>query len=243
MENLLNRKLRIGISSCKFGIKVRYNTKTHDITEYIAKDRNEFIWTPVCPEIISGLGVFRPTIKLYGGNGFDFWEGTANVKTRIGTIVNEKIKYGSLKSLEILDDAEIDAFIYMDGSPSCGIYKTNLKNKNLGNPPGVFGALLIKKGVFLINSLDLKNPIKWQDLKRRLLIFTWIKEKEINSKETLNDIWDKIKYALPELNKSEVIFIENSIQDILNSKNNIPYLEYTIIKLSIINFLRKPSHR
>ncbi|MGL5982409.1 MAG: DUF523 domain-containing protein, partial [Cetobacterium sp.] len=102
MENLLKRKLRLGIAACQFGAKVRYNGKGIDLTQCLGRDRGQFLWTPVCPEVMSGMGVPRLTIKLSGGNGFDFWEGNANVKDKEGKIKNDMIKKGALACLETL---------------------------------------------------------------------------------------------------------------------------------------------
>ena len=96
MENLLNRKLRLGIAACQFGAKVRYNGKGIDLTQYLGRDRGQFIWTPVCPEVMSGMGIPRPSIKLSGGNGFDFWKNEANVKNKEGQNKNEMINKGAL---------------------------------------------------------------------------------------------------------------------------------------------------
>ena len=241
MENLLNRKIRLGISACQFGAKVRYNGKGIDLTQYLGRDRGQFIWTPVCPEIMSGMGVPRPSIKLSGGNGFDFWAGKANIKNKDGENRNDMIKKGALACFETLERANIDAYVFMEGSPSCGVYRTSLKNQRLGKPPGVFGALLLEKGVFLISSIDLQSPIRWWDWKRRLIAFIWIKEKNINSREILVDIWDKIKYVLYELHEKEAQMLKIQIKEILTSTESLSNNTFDSIKTSILNLLRKPA--
>lgn len=241
MENLLKRKLNLGIAACQFGAKFRYNGKGIDLTQCLGRDRGQFIWTPVCPEVMSGMGVPRLTIKLSGGNGFDFWEGNANVKDKDGKIKNDMIKQGALSCLETLERAKIDAYIYMEGSPSCGVKRTALKNQRLGNPPGVFGALLLQRDVFLISSIDLQSPIRWWDWKRRLVAFVWIKEQEVNSKEILKDIWDKIKYVLYELHEEEGTTIRDEIREILKSDVEPSAETYDKIKLEILTLLRKPA--
>lgn len=241
MENLLKRKLKLGIAACQFGSKVRYNGKGIDLTQYLGRDRGQFIWTPVCPEVMSGMGVPRPSIKLSGGNGFDFWEGRANIKNKEGQNRNEMIKKGALACLETLERAEIDAYIFMEGSPSCGVYRTSLKNQRLGNPPGVFGALLLQKNVFLISSIDLQSPVRWWDWKRRLVAFVWIKEQTVNSKEILKDIWDKVKYVLYELHEEEGTHIRDEVREILKSEEEASLETYEKITLEILNLLRKPA--
>ena len=241
MENLLKRKLHLGIAACQFGAKVRYNGKGIDLTQCLGRDRGQFIWTPVCPEIMSGMGVPRPSIKLSGGNGFDFWAGKANIKNKNGENKNEMVKKGAIACFETLERANIDAYVFMEGSPSCGVYRTSLKNQRLGNPPGVFGALLLEKGVFLISSIDLQSPIRWWDWKRRLVAFVWIKEQNIDSKEILKDIWDKVKYVLYELHEEEAQSLRDRIRIILNSSDEPSTEIYDFIKISILNLLRKPA--
>ena len=241
MDNLLQRKLRLGTAACQFGSKVRYNGKGIDLSQPLGRDRGQFIWTPVCPEIMSGMGVPRASIKLSGGNGFDFWNGKANIKNKDGENKNDMIKKGAIACFETLERADIDAYIFMEGSPSCGVYRTSLKNQRLGNPPGVFGALLLEKGVFLISSIDLQSPIRWWDWKRRLVAFVWIKEQNIHSKEILKDIWDKVKYVLYELHEEEAQALRDRIREVLSSTEFISDETYNALKISILNLLRKPA--
>lgn len=240
METIFQEKIRIGISACQFGSKVRYNAKGRDMLESIGRDKSSYIWTPVCPEIMSGMGVPRECIKLSKGNGFDFWNGEAIVKNSFGKDVSEFIKKGAIACIETLERAKIDAFVFMEGSPSCGIYRTSLKNKRLGNPPGVFGALLLEREIFLIPSTDLESPIRWWDWKRRLSIFTWLKRMEIGDKKTLKELWDKIKYVCHELDEEETKVIRHRIAEILSQDI---FLEDRAkeVKKNILFLLRKPA--
>lgn len=148
MDRTLSVKLKVGISACMYGARTRYNAKGWDQLGYLNRERANFIWTPICPEVMSGMGVPRPPIKLVGGNGFDFWNGEASIKNRRGRNVTAIVKEGARDCFKTLQRAEIDAFIFMEGSPSCGVYRTTLKNTRLGKPPGVFGALLLMKRYF-----------------------------------------------------------------------------------------------
>lgn len=234
MDFILNRKLKLGISACQFGANFRYNGKGFNVTSYINRDKNDFSWTPICPEVMSGMGVPRPSIRLVKGNGFDFWNGEGGIKNREGEDKKLQMKNASLACLKTIEDAGIDAFIFMEGSPSCGINRTTLKNRRLGKPPGVFGALLLNHNIFLINSIDLQSPIKWWDWKRRLVSFVWLKEKEINSLEDLTSIWEMLKYIIYEIDEENALSIEIAIK---TSKIH----SYKYIKDSLLNILRKPS--
>jgi len=169
MAELLAEKIKVGISACNFGAKVRWNRKGWDRIAPLEREKDNFIWTPICPEVNSGFGVTRPPIRLVGGNGDEVWTGEAGVKNRIGEDVTEQIRQGLQASLEILHRAGVEAFVFMEGSPTCGVYRTTLRNKRLGKPPGVFGSLLLREDYFLIPAEDLDSPIKWYNLRRRFL--------------------------------------------------------------------------
>ena len=237
MDNYLVSKIKVGISACQYGAKVRYDGKGWDMTEHLKREKNEFIWYPMCPELQSGLGVPRVSISLRGGNGDDFWEGNANIKKRDGVLLNDKVKKGALTCFEQLKEENIDVFIFMEGSPSCGVYRTSLKAQRLGKPPGIFGSLLLKEKVFLIPAVDLQSPIKWWDWRRRMYAFVWLKNKEIKSLDDIYKAWHVVKFLCQELNRVEADEIGTSLANIKN-------IDETILdnfKTKMLNLLRKPS--
>lgn len=198
---ILEEKIRVGISACHYGAKVRWNGHGWDTVQQLGREKDAFIWMPVCPEVNAGFGVHRPTIKLSGGNGDDVWAGKAKVKNRYGRDVTQELKDGVNMSMEILKHANVEAFVFMEGSPTCGVYRTTLKNKRLGKPPGVFGSKLLDEAYFLIPALDLQSPVKWWDWRRRLHAFAWLKRKEINSKKDLYDTWHLLKFLCQEIDR------------------------------------------
>lgn len=203
MAQILEEKIRVGISGCNFGAKVRWNRRGWDRVAPLEREKDNFIWTPICPEVNSGLGVTRPPIRLIGGNGDKLWTGEAGVKNRNGEDVTGHIKQGLSASLEILHRAGIEAFVFMEGSPTCGVYRTTLKNKRLGKPPGAFGSLLLREDFFLIPAEDLDSPIKWWDWRRRLHAFVWLKRQKLTSKKQLYDIWHLLKFMCQETSRQE----------------------------------------
>ncbi len=199
MSYLMHEKIKVGISACNFGAMVRWNRKGWDRIAPLEREKESFVWTPVCPEVNSGLGVTRLPVRLVGGNGEDFWEGRATVKNRAGNDVSAQIKVGLTTSLELLKQAGAEAFVFMEGSPTCGVYRTTLKNQRLGKPPGAFGALLLKEDLFLIPAADLDSPVKWWDWRRRLHAFAWLRRQELTSKKQLYDIWHLLKFTCQEV--------------------------------------------
>ncbi|MFA6379441.1 MAG: DUF523 domain-containing protein, partial [Candidatus Omnitrophota bacterium] len=79
-----------------------------------------------------------------------------------------------------------------------GVYRTTLKDRRLGRPPGVFGSLLLKEDLFLIPVMDFDSPWKWWDWARRLYAFVWLKRLEIKTKQELYEAWHILKFICQE---------------------------------------------
>ncbi len=189
----------IGISACCFGCAVRYNGKALDLIKGIGREKSDYRWCPVCPENAAGLGVPRDPIHLVGESGSAVWGQGGRVVSRAGRDVTAEMIAGAEESQKTLERAGAKVFIYMDGSPSCGVYRTTLRKQSRGKPPGVFGALLDQKGYFLIPALDLQSPIKWWDWRRRMLAFLWLSEVPIKTRAELYEVWYRLKFICQEL--------------------------------------------
>jgi uncharacterized protein YbbK (DUF523 family) len=196
---IIQDKPIIGISACCMGCPVRYNGRSLDYLKQIGREKGDFFWSPVCPECAAGLGVMRDPIHIEGPNGAAVWQGEARIRSRGGRDVTQAMLAGARESLASLERAGTRAFVYMDGSPSCGVYRTTLRKQNRGKPPGVFGALLDQAGFFLIPALDLQSPIKWWDWRRRLLAFLWLDQVPIETRADLYDVWYRLKFLAQEL--------------------------------------------
>jgi hypothetical protein len=126
----------------------------------------------------------------------------------------------------------------MDGSPSCGFYRTTLKNKSLGKPPGVFGSLLLKEQLFLIPAMDLDSPIKWWDWRRRLHAFIWLKRAEIKNKAEFYEIWHNFKFLIQELDRPAADRIG---AELAGMTKKFDRLSAEKLKNEILLILRKPT--
>lgn len=238
MNQIISKKIDIGISACNYGCPVRYNKKGWNQIKNIQRESNNFTWHPVCPEVMSGMGVPRNSIRIVGGNGEDVWNGLAKIKTSNGKDVTEDLKKGALSCYETLQRADIKAFAFMEGSPSCGVYRTTLKNKRLGTPPGVFGALLLEKGFFLIPALDIQSPIKWWDWRRRLHAFVWMEDIEMKNSKDIYDVWHIMKFLCQEIDRKESDKIGANLANLPKNLNK-EYIEDFREKVMLI--LRRPS--
>lgn len=235
---VIDEKVSIGISACCMGSPVRYNGKGIDMIKFIGREKSDFTWSPVCPECMAGLGVIRDPVHLSGGDGSMVWTGEAKVKNRKGHDITEEVKAGALACLETLKRAGAVAFVYMDGSPSCGVYRTTLKGERRGNPPGIFGSLLLENEFFLIPANDLQSPLKWWDWRRRLLAFHWFKSVPLESKKDLYDVWYKLKFLCQELDDS---WARNTGRSMANLEDSSVEEFIGKFRTEIIEVLRKPS--
>jgi uncharacterized protein YbbK (DUF523 family) len=238
MAHILKEKIKVGISACNFGAKVRWNRKGWDRIAPLEREKDNFIWTPICPEVNSGFGVTRPPIRLVGGNGDDLWAGEAEIKNKNGMDVTLQIKEGLEASLEIVRRAGIEAFVFMEGSPTCGVYRTTLKNRRLGKPPGAFGSLLLREDYFLIPAEDLDSPVKWWDWRRRLHAFTWLKRQEISSKSQMYDAWHVLKFMCQEVSRPEADAIGRRLASMPKAFSGNFADEW---KREVLGLLRRPS--
>jgi uncharacterized protein YbgA (DUF1722 family)/uncharacterized protein YbbK (DUF523 family) len=63
------RTLRVGISACLLGEKVRWDGG-HKRDAYLVSELGRFVeWLPVCPEVELGMGIPRPSLRLVRDGG------------------------------------------------------------------------------------------------------------------------------------------------------------------------------
>lgn len=238
VEFILTQKVVLGVSACNMGCPVRYNRKGWDRIKTLKREEGDFKWHPVCPEVMMGLGVPRDPIKLVGGNGFDVWEGKAKVISKKGEDVTEALKEASLSIVKLFKKVGATGFVFMEGSPTCGVYRTSLKNKRLGNPPGVLGALLLKEGFFLIPALDIESPLKWWDWRRRLHAFAWLNKQNISKKQDLYNTWYTLKFLCQEIDAKKAGELGKELGNLPNMYD-ASYVE--TFKRRVGDILREPS--
>lgn len=130
------RRIRIGISSCLLGEKVRYDGN-HKRDVYIAETLGRvFEFVPVCPEVGIGLGVPRLPIHLVGSSAAPRAVGVANPDR---DVTHKLAAYGERQARR-LDD--ISGYVFKSKSPSCGLQGVKL-NARQGNGRGIYAAALV----------------------------------------------------------------------------------------------------
>ncbi len=234
----LKDKPVIGISACCFGAPVRYNGKSLNAISAIGREKNDFRWCPVCTEVTAGLGVPRDAVHLAGENGRAIWSGEGKVKSRGGRDVTADMIRACQENLSTLQRAGCKVYVYMDGSPSCGVYRTTLRKQNRGKPPGVFGALLDREGFFLVPALELQSPLKWWDWRRRLLAFLWLEDVPIHTLADLQSVWYRLKFLIQELDDT---WARSQGQKIAALKGRLDPELIRIFRSETGDVLRRPS--
>jgi len=122
-------KIKIGISSCLLGEEVRYNGG-HKLSRLCVNTLVDFFeYQPVCPEVGIGLGIPRKPIHLIGDP-----EAPRAVNAIDENIdVTDQLKDFAKQTIPSLN--KICGYIFIKGSPSCGLFRVKVYNK--GNPSAV----------------------------------------------------------------------------------------------------------
>jgi len=122
-------KIKIGISSCLLGEEVRYNGG-HKLSRLCVNTLVDFFeYQPVCPEVGIGLGIPRKPIHLIGDP-----EAPRAVNAIDESIdVTDQLKDFAKQTIPSLN--KICGYIFIKGSPSCGLFRVKVYNK--GNPSAV----------------------------------------------------------------------------------------------------------
>ncbi len=121
-------KIKIGISSCLLGEEVRYNGG-HKLSRLCVNTLADFFdYKPVCPEVGIGLGVPRKPIHLIGDAEAPRAVDAANESID----VTDKLKQFAEQLIPSLTD--ICGYIFIKGSPSCGLFKVKVYRKGNPNP-------------------------------------------------------------------------------------------------------------
>lgn len=132
-------RIRIAVSSCLLGERVRYDgdhKRSAYVTEVLA---NEVDLVPVCPEVAIGMGVPREPIRLVQtGRGLR----AIGTQSRGLDVTDRLQEYGRLMAEKLTD---IDGYLFKQNSPSCGM--AGVRIDKAGHAPSRTGAGLYAQTV------------------------------------------------------------------------------------------------
>ena len=137
------QQIRIGISSCLLGEKVRFDgghKRDPFIVDILGK---YFQWVPVCPEMEMGLGAPRQTMRLEGSI-----ETPRLITLKTNEDLTETMQRFAAKRLTDLSTINLHGYILKKNSPSCGmqqvrVYKQKRSPQRRGR--GLFARALMDR--------------------------------------------------------------------------------------------------
>ncbi|CAH0530150.1 YbgA family protein [Vibrio hippocampi] len=128
-----NQQIKVGISSCLLGEKVRFDSG-HKQSSYVNKElRDYFTFVSVCPEVGMGLPVPRPTIRLISDK-----ERIALVETKDADkdYTDGMMRFTTQRVAE-LQDEQLCGYIVCAKSPSCGMERVKVYGNGHASTDGV----------------------------------------------------------------------------------------------------------
>jgi uncharacterized protein YbbK (DUF523 family) len=117
-------KIRLGVSSCLLGEKVRFDGG-HKLDRFLTETLSRFVeFVPVCPEVEIGLPTPRETLRLVGEP-----ESQRLVFSKSGEDITERMAVWANKRVAELEKEELCGFIFKSKSPSSGMERVKLYDR------------------------------------------------------------------------------------------------------------------
>ncbi len=121
----METKIKIGISSCLLGEKVRYDGQ-HKLDRYLRDELGRHVqYVPVCPEFECGLGVPREPMHL-----LDTPAGVRLVTIKTGVDLTDRMQAWAKERLDALADENLCGFVFKANSPSSGMERVKVYDRN-----------------------------------------------------------------------------------------------------------------
>ena len=135
-------KIKIGISSCLLGEKVRYDGG-HKLDIFLTENLGKSVeYVPVCPEVESGFGVPRKSMRLEGEPDL-----LRLIITETGQDVTKRMENFAHERVAQLEKEDICGFIFKSDSPSCGIKRVKVYNEksiSVNENIGIFARIFME---------------------------------------------------------------------------------------------------
>lgn len=117
-------RIKVGISACLLGRKVRYNGG-HKHDRYLTDTLGEYFdYVPVCPEAECGLGIPRESMRLVGPV-----ENPRLMTLRTKIDHTDRMVAWAKKRLDQLEKEGLCGFIFKKDSPSSGMVRVKVYNE------------------------------------------------------------------------------------------------------------------
>jgi uncharacterized protein YbbK (DUF523 family) len=118
--------LRIGISQCLLGDKVRYDGG-HKRDSFLIEALGRHVeWVPVCPEAELGLGTPREPMRLVGDP-----QAPRLITITTGIDHTDAMNHFAQQQVRQLEALDLSGYVFKADSPSCGITQVPLFNQDI----------------------------------------------------------------------------------------------------------------
>ena len=112
----METKIKLGISACLLGKKVRYDGG-HKLDRFFRDTLGKYVeYVPVCPEVEAGFGVPRELFRLAGDP-----ENPRLIAFKSKTDHTDRMLAWARKRVQELQKEELCGFIFKSDSPSSGM--------------------------------------------------------------------------------------------------------------------------
>lgn len=113
--------IRLGISSCLLGNKVRYDGG-HQHDPFLTATLGQFVhYVPVCPEVECGLSIPREPLRLVGDP-----DDPRLLTSRSGEDHTDRMKKWAAAKVKELEKENLDGFVFKRKSPSSGMERVKV---------------------------------------------------------------------------------------------------------------------
>lgn len=176
MKNRSTERIRVGISMCLLGERVRYDgghKKERFLTDVLGE---YFEWVSVCPELEAGMGVPREAVHLTGRPSSPRMVGRES-----GEDWTARMNGYSRKRVAMLGRMDLCGFIFKSKSPSCGMERVKIRNAKgmpAGSGRGLFAEVFIRDHPLIPVEEEgrLNDPVLRENFIERVFAFHRLRE-------------------------------------------------------------------
>lgn len=217
IENVSSKDsdIRIGVSSCLVGAKVRFNgghKKDNYLTDVLSR---YFNWVRVCPEMDIGMGTPREAVRLVGELASPEMVG---VKSGISW-TRKMVGYAEEKA-EQLHAMNLHGYILKSKSPSCGMERVKIYQKS-GMPVNKGIGLFAKSLLQVMPNLPIEEEGRLNDPRLRenfiVRVFSYYRWSQLRNQQfsikSLIDFHTRHKFLLMAHNETKMRLLGRILAD------------------------------
>jgi uncharacterized protein YbgA (DUF1722 family)/uncharacterized protein YbbK (DUF523 family) len=157
----MDEKIRLGISACLLGEKVRFDGG-HKFDPFLVNTLGQFVeYVPVCPEVESGFPIPREAFRLVGDP-----KAPRLVTRQSGVDATAQMERWLSGKLPVLEKERLCGFIFKSKSPSSGMERVKVYNEKgvaAKNGVGIFARALMER----LPLLPVEEEGRLQDIQLR----------------------------------------------------------------------------